>query len=188
VADVAIGVELARAGTRVASASVTSATAGSVLVVISDVGRRPLPSANLPRSPGLALRSTAATVGWSGLAWCAATLAEDRNLAKAPLGPALAALQGVMLVTGSTWPNRVACGVSQVATGLILSGAAARHNDPVGGAVALASSGMFALARVTGLADRDAARTTSAALDTGARIGLALAAARLASVGDERLF
>ena len=187
-ADAAIGVAMARAGTRVASASVTAASAGATLVVISELGHRPLFGRNAPRRRGESLRSGAAAVGWSGLAWSAATLAEDRNLRKAPLGPALAALQGLTLVTGSSWPNRLASGAAQIATGLILSGAAARHDDPTGGAIALTSSALIAGARVTGLANHNAVRTVSSVLDASARVGLAVAAARLSTVGDESLF
>jgi hypothetical protein len=166
---------------------VTAASAGATLVVISEIGHRPLFGRNAPRR-GESLRSGAAAIGWSGLAWSAATLAEDRNLRKAPLGPALAALQGLTLVTGSSWPNRLASGTAQIATGLILSGAAARHDDPTGGAIALTSSALIAGARVTGLANHNIVRTVSSVLDASARVGLAVAAARLSTVGDESLF
>jgi hypothetical protein len=187
-ADAALGVAMARAGTRVASASVTAASAGATLVVISELGSRPLFGVDTPRRRGEALRSGAGAIGWSGLAWSAATLAEDRNLNKAPLGPALAALQGLTLITGSSWPNRLASGTAQIATGLILSGAAARHDDPTGGAIALTSSAVLAAARVTGFSHKNLARSTTAVLDAAARIGLVLAAARLSTLGDESLF
>jgi len=187
-ADAALGIGLARAGTRVASASVTAATAGATLVVVAEIGGQRPPQPVGERSVGAVLRSSAATVGWTGLAWTAATLAEDRNLRKAPLGPALAGLQGITLVTGSTWPNRVASGVAQVATGVVLAGAAARHEDPVGGALALTSSGLIALARVTGWSRNADARTVSAVLDAGARVAMATVAGRLAALGDEDLF
>ncbi len=187
-ADAVLGISLARAGTRVASASVTAATAGSILVIAAEIGHNPRHVAHAPRSARQALRSSATTVGWTGLAWTAATLAEDRNLPKAPVGPALAALQGLTLITGSTWPNRIASGTAQIATGTILSGAAARHEDPLGGAIALTSSGLVAGARLVGISKHPAARTATAILDAGARVAMAAAAARLASLGDERLF
>jgi hypothetical protein len=187
-ADAAIGIGLARAGTRVSSAAVGAASLGSAFVVISEVGKRQTFDAGVPRRRAATLRSSASTLGWSGLAWSCAALAEDRNVAKAPLGPALIALQGITLVSGSALPTRVATGTAQIATGVIMSGAAARHEDPVASAVAITAAGALSLARVAGLFKNDGARTTAAILDAGARVGLAVAANRLAHMGDERLF
>jgi hypothetical protein len=188
VADGVIGVALARAGTRVSSASVSAASTGAALVTVSELrGTRP-PTSSSGRSTAGTLRSSASTVGWAGLAWCAATLAEDRNIGKAPLGPALAALQGVTLLTGSTWPNRIAGSLAQVATGVILSGAAARHEDPAGGVIALSGATMQTFGHLVGLSRTESAQTAKAILDSAARVSLAVTSVRLANVGDERLF
>jgi len=187
-ADAVLGIGLARAGTRVSSAAVGAASLGSAFVVISEIGKKQTFEPGAPRRRAATLRSSASTLGWSGLAWSCAALAEDRNVAKAPLGPALIALQGITLVSGSPIPTRIATGTAQIATGVIMSGAAARHEDPVASAVAITSAGALSLARVTGLFKHDGARTATAILDAGARVGLAIAATRLARMGDERLF
>lgn len=187
-ADAVIGIGLARAGTRVSSAAVGAASIGSAFVVLSEIGKKQTFESGAPRRRAATVRSSVSTLGWSGLAWSCAALAEDRNVAKAPLGPALIALQGITLVSGSAIPTRIATGTAQIATGVIMSGAAARHEDPVAGAVALTSAGAMSLARVTGMVKHDRALTAAALLDAGARVGLAVAAMRLARMGDERLF
>lgn len=188
VADAVIGTGLARAGVRVSSAAVGAASLGATFVVVGEIGPKPRPEPGAPRRRLATVRSSVTTLGWSGLGWSAAALAEDRNVAKAPLGPALAALQGLTLITGSTLPNRVASSAAQLATGVVMSGAAVRHEDPLGSGIALGATSAMALARATGLFKHEGLRTASSVLDATARVGLAVAAVRLARVGDERLF